>query len=116
MRVRAGSYRHLVAVQRDSGTQGSDGHETPAWATVAQVRASIEAAEGREFFAGAGVVGRQPVLIEMYYDSRFAAIEPSKWRVTHGSVVYDIVSAVNVQQRNKVLVLTCVTGSAVPSE
>lgn len=116
MRVRAGTYRHLVAVQRDTATRDADGHETPVWATVAEVYASIEAAEGREFFAGAGVVGRQPVMIEMYWDSRFAAMEPAKWRILYGSVIYDIVSAVNVLQRNKVFSIMCATGSAVPRE
>ena len=116
MAMRAGKLRHRVSVERDTPTTDSDGHETPVWAEVAPAWASIEPAEGREFLAGAAVVGRQPVDIEMRYDSRFAAMAPDKWRIVHSGVTYDLISVVNVAQRNVKFAILAATGTAMPNE
>jgi len=113
---RAGAYRYKASVERDTPTQDTDGHETPAWAEVATAWCSIEPAEGREFLAGAALVGRQPVDIGMRYDSRFAAMAPDKWRIVYAGVTYDIVSVVNVGGRNIKFAILAATGTAMANE
>lgn len=113
--MRAGSLRHYGRVERDTPTQDVDGHETAAWALVANAYMEIEPRGGREFWAGMGVVQEQGVPIRMRYDSRFAAMEPDKWRIVHGGVTYDITNVVNVGLRNVEFMLMTKTGSAVPN-
>ena len=116
MAAQAGKYRYHVSVEQDTPTRDTDGHETPVWALVAKAQASIEPAQGREFWAGAALVGKQPVEIRMRYDSRFSAMEPGKWRITYDGTEYDIISAINVGLLGAELHIMCTTGTGVASE
>ena len=116
MSQRAGRLRYLVSVQQNVPTRDTDGHETPVWTEVAQAKADIKPVSGQEFWAGAGIVGRQPVEIETRYDSRFAAIAPEKWRIVYDGVIYDIVSAVVDRLLRRKVAIMAVTGTAVPNE
>lgn len=101
--MRAGRLRHRVTIQSKTVTQNSYGEEVITWTDVDTVWASIEPLRGREFEelrrAGADLTTR----IVMRYQ---AGIVP-EMRATEGGHTYDILSVVNVEERDRELHLMC---------
>ena len=73
------------------------------WSTYATVQASIEPISGREYFAAQSTQADVTHRIRIRY---FSGIVP-KMRVSYNSRIFDILSVINVGERNRELQLMC---------
>ena len=99
--MRAGTLRHKVVIQKNTPTRDSYGAEVEAWADYATVWASIEPARGREFWESQQVNAEVTGKIRIRY---LEGITP-KMRVKHGSRIFEIISVINPEERNRELQL-----------
>lgn len=121
--MRAGALTKLLVVEQDTavaGDQQADGYEPEDWVFRANMWCSVKPANGRELVHAAAVGYENPVAIFMRWDSRLADINPTDWRIRHErrgrtTVVYNIISAVNVDEADVELRLLCSSGTRVPT-
>lgn len=107
----AGRLRHRVTLQRRVETQQATGEVTWSWADVAEVWASVEPLQGREYLAAAQVQSGLSTRIRLRHRPGL----DEKLRVVHvaepgspGRVqVYDVLSVVNVNERDREVHLMC---------
>ena len=100
--MRAGTMRHKVVIQQNVPTEkDSYGAEVDNWTDYATVWASIEPARGREFWESQQVNAEVTGRIRIRY---LGGITP-KMRVKHGNRIFDIVSVINPEERNRELQL-----------
>ena len=118
MVIQAGRYRTRLIMEQDTaGTQAADGYQEPVWTEIARPWCRVRPLDGREVQLYAAMLSDQPVIIECRYDKRFAAVNPTGWRLTNtaGDVAYDILSGVNKDMRNEEWLFLCRAGSTVPT-
>jgi SPP1 family predicted phage head-tail adaptor len=101
--MRAGPLRHRIAIERVTETRDTDGSAIETWSTYATVQASIEPISGREYFAAQSTQADLTHRIVMRY---LSGIIP-KMRVKYRSRIFDILSVINVEERNRELQLMC---------
>jgi SPP1 family predicted phage head-tail adaptor len=101
--MRPGKLRHGIAIERVAETQDADGSVIEAWSTYATVHGSIEPISGREYFAAQSTQADVTHRIGIRY---LSGIVP-KMRVKYGSRIYDILSVINIDERNRELQLMC---------
>jgi len=101
--MRAGKLRETITIQQPNETQNAYGEIVQAWTTFATSRASVEPLQGREYFASKSVNADITIRFRMRYISGVTA----KMRVLYGSMTFDIQSVINVNERDRELVLMC---------
>lgn len=104
--MRADSLRHRVDLQVEMGplSPGDDSRER--WKTYEQRWASVVPLSGRELFTDQQVHAQVTHKIGMRWKS---GIQPAPThRVKWGSRVFNIVSAINVGERNREIELVCI--------
>lgn len=108
-----GQMRHTVTIERRSSAQTASGMPKLEWVLVAQRRAAVEAAAGREVWAAQQQAGRIPTVFRLRW---LSGVLPSM-RLTWDSRLFDIVSAVDPDGRRTELVITALeqVGEAVPA-
>ena len=99
--MRAGMLRHKVVIQQNIPTRDSYGAEVEVWTDYAVVWASIEPARGREFWESQQVNAEVTGKIRIRY---LAGVTPMM-RVKHGSRIFEIISVINPEERNRELQL-----------
>lgn len=98
------AYRETVRIERNAPTRSARGAEVDVWTEVATVRAAVLPLTGREFYAA------QQVNAEITYKVRlrYRADVTSGCRLVWRSQVLEVVGPpVNVESRNRELVLNC---------
>jgi SPP1 family predicted phage head-tail adaptor len=101
--VNIGKLRHRIAIERVTETRDTDGSVIETWSTYATVQASIEPISGREYFAAQSTQADVTHRIGLRY---LSGIIP-KMRVKFGSRVFEILSIININERNRELQLMC---------
>jgi SPP1 family predicted phage head-tail adaptor len=101
--VKIGKLRHRIAIEHVAETQAADGSVLENWSEYVFAHASIEPISGREYFAAQTTQADATHRICMRY---LAGIEP-KMRVKFGSRIFDILSVINIDERNRELQLMC---------
>ena len=104
--MRAGPLRKRLILQSKVNTRTATGGNITTWATQVTVWGSIEPLSGQEYFAQQAVQSETKVRIVIRYQS---AVDTT-WRVSHGSLFYDIVSVINHQGRDRMITLMCLEG------
>jgi len=104
--MQAGRLRHRVTVQRATDSIDQYGDQTPTWASLGTVWASVEPLSGREYFAAAQMQSEVSTRIVIRPISG-VTLTP-KDRVKFGSRYFDIQSVINRDERNRELQLLCV--------
>lgn len=102
--MNAGELRHSITIEQAVETQ--DGYGAPAvtWTPfAAQRRAKVEPLSGREYFAAQAMQATIDTKITLRY---LAGVTP-KMRVTYAGRVFDIDTPINVDERNRWLILMC---------
>lgn len=100
--MRAGSLRHRVTLQRFRCGRDAYGGPVEDWSDVATVWASLEAVNGREFFAGQQAQSEVTRRIRIRYRPDVTA----DMRVIHQGTVFNIVAPLP-DNRGRELVLMC---------
>ena len=101
--MKIGKLRHRVRIQAYTAGRDSFGAEEPAWTDVATVWASITPVSGKEYFASAQTNAEVSTKVTMRYRS---GITP-KMRVVFGARIFEIISALNFEERGVELNLMC---------
>jgi SPP1 family predicted phage head-tail adaptor len=101
--VKIGKLRHRIAIERVAETQDSDGSVLESWSAYATAQASIEPISGREYFAAQTTQADVTHRISLRY---LAGITP-KMRVKFEFRIFDILSVININERNRELQLMC---------
>jgi len=101
--MRAGKLRHKITIQYcpEPQSQDSYGAVIKNWSDYATVWASIEPARGREFWESQQINAEVTAKITIRY---LAGITP-KMRVKYGSRIFEIISVINPEERNRELQL-----------
>ncbi|WP_417292318.1 phage head closure protein [Desulfovibrio porci] len=100
--MRAGALRHQVTLQRFVRGQDAYGGPVEEWVDVATVWASLEAMNGREFFASQQTQSEVTQRIRIRYMPGVAA----DMRVVHQGTVFNIVAPLP-DNRQREIVLMC---------
>lgn len=102
--MRAGNLRHRVRIEQPVDVRDTGGGFSRTWELLDVVPASIESEDSGEPLDADALTSTQRHLVSMRYRT---GITPSM-RVVHDSRTFKILSVVNVDQRNRELVLSCV--------
>lgn len=105
--MKAGKLRHRITLQAQSATQDAFGGQANTWTDVATVWAEIITLEGRELLAA------QAVHNESRYKIRIRGIAGGvnpAWRVKFGSRYFNILNAMNAEERGIEWQLLCSEG------
>ena len=106
----AGRLRHRIEIQNYEMAQDELGQPINTWAHWADVWASIEPLQGREFLAAMALQSQTTVRIRM----RYRPDVTSQMRVLWGGRFYEIESVIEPQSRRHALQLMCKTSLATP--
>jgi SPP1 family predicted phage head-tail adaptor len=101
--VKIGKLRHRIAIEQVAETRDADGSVIEGWSAHATVQASIEPISGREYIAAQSTQADVTHRIRLRY---LSGITP-KMRVNYNSRIFDILSVINVGERNRELQLMC---------
>ena len=99
--LRIGRLRHKVIIEEVTETRDSYGGVTETWGTFAITKASVEPLAGREYFAAKQDQAETTHKIRMRYIPGIGA----KMRVRFGVRVFDVLQPLNIEERNKELLL-----------
>lgn len=108
--MRAGSMRQRISLQRKTVTRGAMGGEVLTWVTQTTTWAEARPLSGDELVAGEQRQSTTTTEFRIRYDS--AVVPKPEWRVLWGPSVYEIISVINVDGRNRELRLQCREGLA----
>jgi SPP1 family predicted phage head-tail adaptor len=101
--VKIGKLRHRITIEQVTETQDIDGSVIETWTTFATAQASIEPVSGREYFAAQSTQAEVTHRIRLRY---LSGVTP-KMRVNYNSRIFDILSVININERNRELQLMC---------
>ena len=99
-RLAAGKMRHLVDFQKDTSTaQGTRGHTTANWITQFRGYCEITPLSGDELIQARQVYATVTHQITTRFC--YSSTPDPTWRVKYGSRLFNVVSIVNVDERNE---------------
>jgi SPP1 family predicted phage head-tail adaptor len=105
--MQRGKLRHPIKIQKRTDSASETGQPVAVWSTFARdVPASFDPIQGREFFAGQGVVVSEPARFRINYLEGVVA----EMRVTFRDKIWDIHSVEDVGGRMREMYLYCATG------
>lgn len=109
--IRAGKYNKYVILQRrdyEKERKSGYGSSRPFWKKFAEVRASVEPLQGREYFSGPFQMGENIVRVRIRYIEGVTR----KMRIKYGNRVFDIYSVIDSMESHRELQLMCKEGEA----
>lgn len=101
--MRAGELRHRVTIQISTEPQNTYGEGVPIWTTFDNVWAAIEPLSGREYWAAQQENAEVNTRIRIRNKQ---GITP-KMRVSWGNRIYDIMTVIRVNERDREIHLMC---------
>jgi SPP1 family predicted phage head-tail adaptor len=105
--MRGGRLRRVVTIQAPTVTQtGTGAVKTTGWAAIANgsnIYADIDETTGKEQIQAGQINPLRPVAVTI----RYLAGVIAEQRVVYGARTFQIVSVLNLDQRNRTLILTC---------
>lgn len=103
--MRTGLLRHRVEIQALTVTEDEIGNQVEEWVKVAEAWAAIEPIQGNEKLTAAYMQAETTHKVTMRPPG--IEITPAH-RIIFGSRIFEIESVINVEERNRELVLMCV--------
>ncbi len=103
--MQSGKLRHRITLQARSGAVDDLGQPLDDWADVLTTWATVQPVSGREFQEGAQVEAE--VTHKVWLRWRAGVALTPEMRVVYDGRVLDILSAVNVEERNRMWLLLC---------
>ena len=101
--VRIGGLRHHIAIQEPTETQDDRGAVTVTWETIRECRAWVEPMRGQALYESFQVHGRVTHRVRLRYWSEL----DDTMRILFGTRVLNILSVINVGERNVEMEITC---------
>ncbi len=101
--MRAGRLRHRVTIQEKTVTQDTFGAEVITWSDVITLWAGVEPLRGREF----DELRRTGAEVTTRIVTRYKSGVLPEMRATYNSHTYDILSVINLEERDREVHLMC---------
>ena len=101
--MKIGTLRHRIKIQAYNASRDSFGSEVPEWVDVTTVWASMTPVSGKEYMASSQMRAEVTTKIGIRYQQ---GVTP-KMRVVCGTRIFDIISVLNLEERNIELQLLC---------
>ena len=102
--MRAGRLKHKILIEEPTaGTADSYGESEYTWTTYATAWADVVPQNAREYIAAQQLMASMTHLLNLQYISGVT----SKMRVKLGTRYLNIISAINLGERNRTLQLVC---------
>jgi SPP1 family predicted phage head-tail adaptor len=98
-----GSFRHKITLLLPPGTQDDYGQPVDDYTKFKTVYASKEPLLGNELFAALTTESR----VKVKFRTRYIGGVTDAMSIKHGTEIYKILSLVNVESRNKELIMYC---------
>lgn len=102
--MRTGRLRHYVEIQAPEVVTDELGYQEVIWITAGHTWAAVEPLRGKEYWAAASLQAESTIKVTMRPPG--IEITPSNRLVFNGRIL-GIESVVNVEERNRELVLMC---------
>jgi SPP1 family predicted phage head-tail adaptor len=101
--MQAGGLRHRIDIEQNVGTTDTFGATTDSWALFTTLWAAIEPLSGRELLQA------QQIQADITHRVRFRYVSgvTAKMRVLYGSRIFNILSIINPEERNREITLAC---------
>jgi len=99
--LRAGRFRHRIALQRNTPTQADDGSRVDSWTTVATVWGEFLETRGREYLAAQEAHSEINAKIRIRYRSDVRV----EWRAIFDDRTFDIQHVADLKGRRRELEL-----------
>lgn len=106
--MRAGRLRHRVMLQRRTDVT-VDGSTLTTWPNIGEVWGAVEPVRGREALIGGGILAEMDTRIVLRYNALTAGLL-ARDRIVHDSVIYNIVSPVEVRTAHREVECMCKSG------
>ena len=94
-----GKIRHRITIEQVAESQDIDGSVLESWSEFATAQAAIEPISGREYFAAQSTQADVTHRIAVRYQPGITV----KMRVVYGEREFDIISVINIEERNREL-------------
>lgn len=101
--MQLGKLRHKIVIQQPTETRNISGYPSVAWSTYKTVWASIMPMQGRETTIADQTGGDITHEVHLHYESGYTP----KMRVKWGSRYFEIRSVINLEERDREVVLKC---------
>lgn len=103
--------RHRITFQSRATTRDAEGGQSTTWSDVLTVWAALEPSFGKELLAAQAMNIDQPSTITVRWQSALADTKTvCAMRVVYDTRIFNIHSAMNQEERNRVLVLIASEG------
>ncbi len=99
-RLRAGTLKHKIIIQRNNETQGESGEVINNWENIKITRASINPIKGDEYFLNQNMLND----VDHYIKTRFTDVKPDD-RIIFGYHIFDIEYILNIDEKNRELMI-----------
>jgi SPP1 family predicted phage head-tail adaptor len=107
--MQAGRLRFRINLEQPTPTLDAAGGEVPGWTSYAEVWADILPMKGRERIAADQIVAEVDTRIIIRWSPSVDVID-AKWRVRHGSVIYNVQYKGHIGLRQRQIELMCQSG------
>jgi SPP1 family predicted phage head-tail adaptor len=107
--VRIGKYRHRVLVEEPITSQDDTGDEITTWQSHGRKWGSVSPLRGREQLQANQIESTMDTRICIRWSASVDAIN-AKWRLSHLSIVYNIVSIAHVDMARKEIEIMASSG------
>lgn len=101
--MRSGKLRHKLIIESNTPTRSTKGEKIDAWSTFSTVWGSVEPISGKEYFA----IDKINTDVDYRIKIRHLPGITSSMRVTFGTRSFDILSILNIMERNREIHLMC---------
>lgn len=101
--MRAGALRNKITIEYIAVGKDTVGQENGTWTTLKTAWAHIKPLTGKEYQSGQTINAEVTHEVRMRY---YSGITP-KMRVKHGTRYFDILYVLNIEERNRELLLKC---------
>ncbi len=101
--IRAGSLKHQITIQENTGVTNASGEIVQDWTDFATIRASILPLSGKELITAQQVASEITHKVRIRYLPDICA----KQRIVFGCRIFEIVSVINTGEGNRELEILC---------
>jgi SPP1 family predicted phage head-tail adaptor len=109
--MRASDLRHRIRLQERGTEADALGQPTTVWKDVASLWAEVLPLSGRELLAGQAIHTEVTHTITIRWQRQFAdPLAMAARRILYSGRVFNIHASIDIEERHKVLELTCAEG------
>ena len=99
--MRAGKLRHKIIIQHTQAIENDFGEDVDTWVEFKSARSQIVPLAGKEYFAASQIKSK----VTHKITCRYVVGVTTKMRILFGVRIFDIESAININEKNRELLI-----------